>query len=165
MHWALIAECLTCLKPFLQTWHEGIPSGNDQPQYWGALSNTTSNLSAAGRKRNLGDLRAKNSTGDQSDDGGLRLRSDLPFFLTKIGSDRTRLELRKLRTELNYFQREVSGCGQQLPQCYLRYFVDQKIATDADIRATKMFFFLLALPLALQRSTAHLSHIPVWCWT
>lgn len=88
MHWALIAECLTCLKPFLQTWHEGIPSGNDQPQYWGALSNTTNDLSAAERSRNLGNLRAKKSTGDHNEDGELKLRSDLPFFLTKITSDR-----------------------------------------------------------------------------
>lgn len=88
MHWSLIAECLTCLKPFLQTWHEGVPPESEQSQYWGALSNMMSNSSAAGKSRDHGQSRTTKVTASRGDDGDLKLRTDHPIFSTKIASDR-----------------------------------------------------------------------------
>lgn len=55
MHFALIAECLTCLKPLMQTFHEGILQGFNGQHYWGGLDITRatqprSNISGSGDK-------------------------------------------------------------------------------------------------------------------
>lgn len=39
MHFSLIAECLTCMKPFLQTYYEGAVAKGDSSHYWGELTN------------------------------------------------------------------------------------------------------------------------------
>jgi hypothetical protein len=94
MHWALISECLTCLKPFLQTWHDGIPTDSNTPQYWGALSNLTGSHSAHQRsgaeKSNsrLGVLGKTQQTDKEEREGALRFRSDDSGFSTKIASQR-----------------------------------------------------------------------------
>lgn len=88
MHWALIAECLTCLKPFLQTWHGGVPPESEQSQYWGALSNMMSSSNGAGKSRDHGSSRRQETTDDRGNDGELKPRADLPAFSTKIASDR-----------------------------------------------------------------------------
>ncbi|KAM0714980.1 hypothetical protein Q7P37_009445 [Cladosporium fusiforme] len=87
MHWALISECLTCLKPFLQTWHDGAAPESEQSQYWGALSNMMSNSSAMG---NSGNNRSSKAYTSAKDNGDLKLRADLPGFSTKIASERKR---------------------------------------------------------------------------
>lgn len=84
MHWALISECLTCLKPFLQTWHDGAAPQSEQSRYWGALSNMMSNSSAMGKS---GGNRSSKAYAT-ADDGDLKLRADLPDFSTKIASER-----------------------------------------------------------------------------
>lgn len=86
MHWALISECLTCLKPFLQTWHDGAAPQSEQSQYWGALSNMMSNSSAMGKSEGNRSSKAYAT----ADDGDLKLRADLPGFSTKIASERTK---------------------------------------------------------------------------
>jgi hypothetical protein len=94
MHWALISECLTCLKPFLQTWHDGVSTDSNTPQYWGALSNLTSNHSANQRsgvgKSNsrIGALGRTQHTDKDGREGALKLRSDDSGFSTKIASQR-----------------------------------------------------------------------------
>jgi hypothetical protein len=93
MHWALISECLTCLKPFLQTWHDGVPTDSNTPQYWGALSNLTNSHSAhqsgAGKSNSrVGALGRTQQTDKEGREGALKLRSDDSGFSTKIASQR-----------------------------------------------------------------------------
>lgn len=94
MHWALISECLTCLKPFLQTWHDGVPTDSNTPQYWGVLSNLTSNHSTRQRsgaeKSNsrLSALGRSQQADKEEREGALKLRSDDSGFSTKIASQR-----------------------------------------------------------------------------
>jgi hypothetical protein len=94
IHWALISECLTCLKPFLQTWHEGVPTDSNTPQYWGALSNLKSNHSTHQRSgaeksnQRVGALARTQQTAEGEREGALKLRSDDSGFSTKIASQR-----------------------------------------------------------------------------
>jgi hypothetical protein len=95
IHWALISECLTCLKPFLQTWHESVPTDSNTPQYWGALSNFTSKHSTSqrsGTEKSNPDINAlarpRHQTAKEERDGALKLRSDDSGFSTKIASRR-----------------------------------------------------------------------------
>jgi hypothetical protein len=94
MHWALVSECLTCLKPFLQTWHEGVPTDSNTPPYWGPLSNLASDQStdrSGAEKVNprISALaRPRQQTAKEDREGALRLRSDDSGFSTKIASQR-----------------------------------------------------------------------------
>jgi hypothetical protein len=93
MHWALVSECLTCLKPFLQTWHEGVPTDSNTPQYWGPLSNSASNHGThqgGAEKSNprMSALARIQHTAKEEREGALKLRSDDSGFSTKIASQR-----------------------------------------------------------------------------
>jgi hypothetical protein len=93
MHWALVSECLTCLKPFLQTWHEGVPTDSDTPQYWGGLSNLMSNHSThqrSGTEKSDSRISAlvRTQLTAKEGKGALKLRSDDSVFSTKIASQR-----------------------------------------------------------------------------
>jgi hypothetical protein len=93
MHWALVSECLTCLKPFLQTWHEGVPTDSNTPQYWGPLSNSASNHGthqSGAEKSNprMSALARIQHTAKEEREGALKLRSDDSGFSTKIASQR-----------------------------------------------------------------------------
>jgi hypothetical protein len=90
LHWALISECLTCLKPFLQTCHENVPANSSALQYGGALSNM---LSDSGTKRQSGDDRSHprasrlskyKNIEDEGVDGALRLCADKLGFSAKV---------------------------------------------------------------------------------
>lgn len=89
LHWAMVSECLTCLKPFLQTWHDGVPGDASTPRYWGTLSNTHSQPSKgrSGLEKSKKRIsRAHQATEDDS--GALKLRADDSGFSTNIASER-----------------------------------------------------------------------------
>lgn len=107
MHFALISECLTCLKPFMQTFHEGLAPGNSI-NYWGGLSEHTSqpgasNASGVGEKDLKKHMRAsaKQLSSDEhsqpgykrryrGDDGKMQLRSDHSGFSARVDARRPR---------------------------------------------------------------------------
>jgi hypothetical protein len=42
MHFALFAECLTSLRPFMQSFHEGYDAEDSDTNYWAGLAINTS---------------------------------------------------------------------------------------------------------------------------
>jgi hypothetical protein len=93
MHWALVSECLTCLKPFLQTFHEGVPTDSNTAPYWGALShlaskNTTRQSIEEKINPRIVALPRTNQAEEEEEEGALKLRSDGLGFSTKIASQR-----------------------------------------------------------------------------
>jgi hypothetical protein len=95
LHWSLTSECLTCLKPFLQTWHDGVPADSSTPHYWGSLSNALSDSGTKGRsgadkslaRTSVLSRHHRTNNGDGSEDGNLKLRADHSGFTTKIVSE------------------------------------------------------------------------------
>jgi hypothetical protein len=95
LHWSLTSECLTCLKPFLQTWHDGVPADSSTLHYWGSLSNALSDSGTKGRsgadkslaRTSVLSRNHRANNGDGSGDGNLKLRADHSGFTTKIVSD------------------------------------------------------------------------------
>lgn len=98
MHFALIAECLTCMKPLMQTFHEGLAPGDSNGQhYWGSLDQTKvtsprSNLSGSGDKSAKKGVqvfqREVPSWRSSSIRDRLDLRSDHSGFSTRVESKR-----------------------------------------------------------------------------
>ena len=103
MHFALIAECLTCLRPFMQTFHEGLAPGNSN-NYWAGLSHNSQPVSgnASGAendlKKHMRVTAQQLSDGENSkpgykrrykgEDGSMQLRSDRSGFSTRCESKR-----------------------------------------------------------------------------
>lgn len=108
MHFGLVAECLTCLRPFMQTFHEGLAPGNST-NYWAGLSQVSqpggmSNISGGAEKDLKSHMRVTakqipDTEGGKgrrrfmrggSDDGAMPFRSDRSGFSTRIESQRNR---------------------------------------------------------------------------
>lgn len=102
MHFALIAECLTCLRPFMQTFHEGLAPGNSN-NYWAGLSHTSNPgaSQASGTERDMkkhirvtaeqipdSEDNAGYKRRYRSGDGNMQLRSDRSDFSTRCESKR-----------------------------------------------------------------------------
>lgn len=106
MHFGLIAECLTCLRPFMQTFHEGLAPANST-NYWAGLSQVSqpggmSNVSGGAEKDLKNHMRVtakqipdtdggkgrRRYTRGGSDDGAMPFRSDRSGFSTRIESQR-----------------------------------------------------------------------------
>lgn len=98
MQFALIAECLTCLKPFMQTFHEGF-AAQDGPHYWGNLSASHPN---SRNRSNEGTKNSKtgvvvvqkegpiwNRYGRRGYGDDMELRTDVSGFSTRIEGRRT----------------------------------------------------------------------------
>lgn len=103
MHFALIAECFTCLRPFMQTFHEGLAPGNSN-SYWGGLSHTSqpgaSNASGTENdmKKHMRVTAKQLHDGEgetrgykrryRNNDGSMQLRTDRSGFSTRCESER-----------------------------------------------------------------------------
>ena len=91
MHFSLIAECFTCLKPFLQTFHEGFAISDGGDDYWGGLSGNMSgqrsNPMSNGSNAEKSSKRPKLSQREISHDS-VKLRTDRSGFSTRIESER-----------------------------------------------------------------------------
>ncbi|KAK6418478.1 hypothetical protein LTR95_017185 [Oleoguttula sp. CCFEE 5521] len=101
MHAALISECVTCLKPFLQTFHEGVAIPGGGSTYWGALTNV-SQMPQSKSGGTQGSRRsrikfAERSWQESSGNHGLRPLADRATITTKIMSERK--ERRSQRVE------------------------------------------------------------------
>ena len=94
MSFALVAECLTCLKPFLRTFDEGFAPGN-APHYWGDLSQSqthSGNRSGGGSKPSKPGVMVwqkeapawKKYSGRRANNDDMELRTDVSGFSTKI---------------------------------------------------------------------------------
>lgn len=91
MHFALIFECMTCLKPFLQTFHEGLPASGSGSNYWRGLTTMSHQRSVqtsgvakevkSGSRLSHKGFRRREQTGEDE----LRLRSDEASFETRVG--------------------------------------------------------------------------------
>ena len=107
LHWALTSECLTCLKPFLQTWHDSVPADSSTSDYWGALSNMLSNSGTKGQSgvdksyTRASRLSKHQQTDDEDGDGALTLRADKSGFSTKIVSDKKQTRVPEAEAEDN----------------------------------------------------------------
>ncbi|OQO02776.1 hypothetical protein B0A48_11058 [Cryoendolithus antarcticus] len=101
MHAALISECVTCLKPFLQTFHEGVAIPGGGSTYWGALTNVSQMpQSKSGGTQDSRRSRikfAERSWQENSGNHGLRPLADRATITTKIMSERK--ERRSQRVE------------------------------------------------------------------
>jgi hypothetical protein len=94
LQWSLVSECLTCLKPFLQTWHESVPADSNTSQYRGSLSNMLSNSGTKGRsgvdnsftRASVITKHNRATIGDEDRDGALKLRADHSGFTAKVVS-------------------------------------------------------------------------------
>lgn len=101
MHFALVSECLTCLRPFMQTFHEGLAPGTGM-NYWGGLSQVSQPRSKASGgesdlKRHIRVV-ANRVPGDEDhqqsgrwqrgDEGNFQLRGDHTGFSAQIESRR-----------------------------------------------------------------------------
>jgi hypothetical protein len=95
LHWSTTSECLTCLKPFLQTWHDGVPADSSTSHYWGSLSNALSDSGTKGRsgadksfaRTSVISRHHQANHGNGSGDGTLKLRADHSGYTTKIVSE------------------------------------------------------------------------------
>lgn len=103
MHFALVSECLTCLRPFMQTFHEGLAPGNSNG-YWGGISHTSnpgvSNASGAENElkkhmrvtasqiRDSEDASGGYKRRHKGHDGSMQLRSDRSGFSARCESKR-----------------------------------------------------------------------------
>jgi hypothetical protein len=107
LHWALTSECLTCLKPFLQTWHESVPADSSTSQYWGALSGMLSNSSTKGpsgadKTYTHASRPSKHAEAEDEDvDGVLKLRADKSGFSTRIVSEKKQTRLPEAEADDN----------------------------------------------------------------
>jgi hypothetical protein len=94
MQFALIADCLTCLKPFMQTFEEGFAPGH-APHYWGDLAASHSNShtrSGGGTKEGKGrgiqvwqkEAPVWKRYSRRGHDDDMELRTDISGFSTRI---------------------------------------------------------------------------------